>query len=223
MTKMEHKDDILLIEDCLDNKLTERESLMFDSRLETDKDFRKLFAFRKKLRDDLLRATQYSEILNAVKSSVKSVENKKKKKRIMYAVAASIVFAVVVSGIFISNPQKNGGTCIADSDTVKSNAIVPKINLPDSYGEQGQVIVERNMDITEDADSVYFKYENQPKQNVYFRLYVDKGELLVDTVWNNPLRKLGISKEYLPPGIIYWHVNREKGSFELTKEKLLVK
>lgn len=130
--------DIIFIEDYLDGKLSNPEKERFMQRLESDEGFAKLYFFRLKIRDDWHKAKQYESVQQEVAGAIRNEKNKKQR-TIIYAVAASLAFLVVISGVFsLLNQEPAPSQIIAtDEDSTELELFDPQVKEPVSYADSG--------------------------------------------------------------------------------------
>ncbi|MGC9355390.1 MAG: hypothetical protein ACP5D9_16195, partial [Mariniphaga sp.] len=125
---METKDnnDIIFIEEYLDGKLSKPEMEQFMQRLESDEEFAKLYRFRMKIREDWQRARQYEAVHQEVGGAIRNEKNKKRR-TVIYAVAASLAFLVAISGVFsLMNRQPEPSPIIVtEEDTTEMELFEP--------------------------------------------------------------------------------------------------
>jgi hypothetical protein len=82
--KTKSNNDIVLIEDYLDGKLSKTEIEQFLQRLESDKEFSNLYRFRLKIKGDWQKARQYESVQQEVAGAIRN-EKSKKRRTVIYA------------------------------------------------------------------------------------------------------------------------------------------
>jgi len=137
--KTKDNNDIIFIEEYLDGKLSKTEMEQFLQRLESDEEFSKLYRFRLKIRDDWQKARQYETVRKEVAGAIRNEKNKKRR-TVIYAVAASLAFLVVISGVFsLLNRESSPSQKIAtEKDSTELELFEPQVKEPASYADSGR-------------------------------------------------------------------------------------
>lgn len=164
---METKDnsDIIFIEEYLDGKLSKPEKERFMQRLESDEGFSNLYRFRLKIREDWQKARQYEAVHQEVGGAIRNEKNKKRR-TVIYAVAASLAFLVVISGVFSLMNRQPEPAPIAETETdsIVIQEFEPQIKEPGIYGDSGrfepdEVMEEITLSFEKQNDSLIFSWK----------------------------------------------------------------
>ena len=129
--KTKSNNDIVSIENYLDSKLSKSEMEQFLQRLESDEEFAKLYRFRLKIRNDWQKARQYESVQQEVADAIRN-EKSKKRRTVIYAVAASLAFLVVISGVFslITRQPAPSQIIATDEDSTELELLEPQVKEP---------------------------------------------------------------------------------------------
>lgn len=134
----QNNNDILLIEDYLDGKLSKSEREAFEKRLKNERGLAELYWFREKIREDWQKVRNYQAASQKVESVIKQLKNNNRRK-IIYAVAASLAVMIVIAGAltfdFRGEQQQVAETKI---DSAKTQTFEPQIKQPESYANSGE-------------------------------------------------------------------------------------
>ena len=136
--KTENNNDILLIEDYIDGKLSKEKTQEFEKRVENDPEFRELYHFRLKIKKDLQNASQYNATQNEVTKAIHQARAKRRR-NVIYAVAASITLLIAITGVLTLNfggKQQQMAETEIDSMEIKTHQ--PQIKHPKSYANSGE-------------------------------------------------------------------------------------
>jgi anti-sigma-K factor RskA len=216
--------DIVLIEDYLDGKLSETEKEQFLQRLETDAEFAKLYRFRLKIRDDLLKVRQYESIKQEVVGAIKQTKSKQRK-TVLYAVAASLVFLVVISGVFSLMNRQPEPASIAETETDSTwiEQMEPQTKEPGIYGDSGTfepdaVIEEISLSFEKQNDSLVFFW--QPALMTETDLVILEQETekeILRRSLQSESEKMVLHRDELPAGKLVWYLEsfQKRDSFEI--------
>ena len=218
--------DIILIENYLDGKLSEEEKNCFLQQMESDPEFAKLYRFRLKIRNDWQKAQQYKAARQQVVDTVRKAKYNKRRK-VIYAVAASLTLLVIVSGVFtIVNQHQNSSRIVSiDSDSTQVETHEPQLKKPESYANSGRYNPEAEakelfLSFTFENDSLVFNWHpitdgesdlvviSQESENELFR----KKIMLSDQV-------LSINRDKLPPGKLVWYIEGFAGRDSIQLKK----
>ena len=226
MKKQNSNNDILLIENYLDGKLNKQKEVQFQKRLDNEPDFAKLYRFRLKIRDDLQKADQYKNVHQQVAFAVKNVK-KEKRRKIVYAVAASLALLIIISGVLtIVNQQHESSPIVSDeSDTSKEETYQPQIKEPESYANTGHYNSEKrtkeiSLSFTIDNDSLIFMWQpisygesdivvlSQESENELFRKQIKLAT-----------SRIALPLNELPAGKMIWFIDdfSARDSFHLAE------
>lgn len=139
----QNNNDILLIEDYLDGKLSDSEREAFEKRLENDSELAKLYRFRMQLRSDWKKVKEYQsanqQVANVIQQSKKNTRRK-----IIYAVAASIAVMIVIAGaLTIDFGGEQEQMAETNVDSAKTQTFEPQIKQPESYADSGKYMEEQ--------------------------------------------------------------------------------
>jgi hypothetical protein len=214
--------DIYFIEDYLDGKLSSQDKNDLERRLATDMEFAKLYHFRLKIRDDWQEARKYIAINNEVASAIKQSKSRQQK-TILYAVAASIAFLVVITGVFslmISQPES---VRIAEvkADSTMNEEMVPQITQPGFYADSGRYVTDLNpllLNTSVKGDSIVFTWQPRLKNETEMGIFLWESEKEVFRQTLNPgSDKLVLTRNILPAGKMFWYLKDfiARDSFEV--------
>lgn len=216
--------DIVLIEDYFDGKLSKIEKEQFMNRLKSDEDFAKLYRFRLKIRNDWQKARQYESVQQEVTGAIRNEKNKKRR-TVIYAVAASLAFLVAISGIFsLLNRQPAPSQILAtEEDSTERELFDPQIREPATYTDSGHY----NPDAMKKELVTGFKIQNdslifswQPALKTTTDLVIlsqETGKELFRKPLQPKSEKIVLYRNELPAGKMVWHLDgfAVKDSFEL--------
>jgi hypothetical protein len=222
--KTKDNNDIILIEEYLDGKLGKKEKEQFLKRLEIDAVFAKLYRFRLKIRDDWQKARQYEAINRDVAGAIKQTKSRQRK-NVLFAVAASLAFLVVISGVFSLMNRQPEPASIAETETDSTwiEQMEPQTKEPGIYGDSGRfgpdaVIEELSLSFEKQNDSLVFFW--QPALITETDLVIleqqTEKEILRRTLQPES-EKMVLHRDELPAGKMVWFPDGfvVRDSFEL--------
>jgi hypothetical protein len=222
--KTKDNNDIILIEEYLDGKLGKKEKEQFLQRLETDAVFAKLYRFRLKIRDDWQKARQYETTQREVAGAIRSAKNKKRR-TVIYAVAASLAFLVVISGIFTVINRQPEPARIAETETDSSGVqeFEPQIKEPGIYADSGryvpdEVMKEISLSFEIQNDSLVFTWKPALIIETDFVILEQETEKEILRKSLQPeAEKMVLHRNELPAGKMVWFLDGfvVRDSFEL--------
>jgi len=211
--KTKNNNDIVLIENYLDGKLSGQEKKDFLQRLETDAEFAKLYRFRLKIRNDWQKARQYEATQQEVAGAIQRTKNKKRR-TIIYAVAASLAFLVVISGIFTVMNRQQEPARIAETeiDSTDVHQFEPQMKEPGIYGDSGrfepdEVIKEISLRFEKQNDSLVFTW--QPALRTETDLVIIEQETekeILRKSLQTESEKIVLHRNGLPAGTMVWYL-----------------
>jgi hypothetical protein len=222
--KTKNNNDIVLIENYLDGKLSGQEKKDFLQRLETDAEFAKLYRFRLKIRNDWQKARQYEATQQEVAGAIQRTKNKKRR-TIIYAVAASLAFLVVISGIFTVMNRQQEPARIAETeiDSTDVHQFEPQMKEPGIYGDSGrfepdEVIKEISLRFEKQNDSLVFTW--QPALRTETDLVIIEQETekeILRKSLQTESEKIVLHRNGLPAGTMVWYLENflKRDSFEI--------
>ena len=210
----QENNDIDLIENFLDGKLSSGEEEELQLRLKSDMEFAKLFRFRLKIRDDWERARQYEAINREVAGAIRQIKRKQRQIAV-YAVAASLAFLVIVSGILsIMGRQQGTAQKMAETkDSMYNDEIELKMKKPDVYADSGiynpeNMGVQFSMCFETRDDSLFFSWQPalKTKTDLVIQWQKTKKEVFRKSVQPGSVRFTMYAKE-LPAGKMIWSLD----------------
>jgi hypothetical protein len=222
--KTKGNNNIYLIEDYLDGKLSEQEKKDFLQRLETDAEFAKLYRYRLKIRDDWQKARQYESIKQEVVGAIKQTKSKQRK-TVLYAVAASLAFLVVISGVFtMINREPAPSQIIAtEKDSTETELFEPQVKEPVSYADSGRY----DPDFPENELVAGFKIQNDSLVFFWQPALMTETDLVIleqeteKEILRRSLQpeseKMVLHRNELPAGKMVWYLEsfQKRDSFEI--------
>jgi hypothetical protein len=220
----QNNNDIGLIENYLDGKLSDQEKKDFLKRLKSDAEFAKLYRFRLKIRDDWQKARQYEATQQEVAGAIRSAKNKKRR-TVIYAVAASLAFLIVISGIYTVMNRLQEPARIAETETDSSDLqeFEPQIKEPGIYADSGryepdEVMEEISLRFEKQNDSLIFTW--QPAVRTETDLVVIEQETEKEILRKSlhpASEKMVLHRNGLPAGTMVWYLENflKRDSFEI--------
>jgi len=220
----QNNNDILLIEDYLDGKLNKTASKAFEKRLKNDPELAELYSFRLKIRGDWQKARQYEAIKQEVAGAIRSAKNKKRH-TIIYAVAASLAFLIVISGIFtiINRQQKPAKIAETKTDSSGVHEFEPQIKEPGIYADSGrlepdELMEEISLRFEKQNDSLVFTWQPALENETDLVIFLHETEQEVLRRSLQPeSEKVVLHRNELPAGKMVWYLENcsKKDNFEI--------
>jgi hypothetical protein len=220
----QNNNDILLIEDYLDGKMDESEKEAFEARLKNEPELANLYSLLMKIRDDWQKARQYETTQREVAGAIRSAKNKKRR-TVIYAVAASLAFLVVISGIFTVINRQPEPARIAETETDSSGVqeFEPQIKEPGIYADSGryvpdEVMKEISLSFEIQNDSLVFTWKPALIIETDFVILEQETEKEILRKSLQPeAEKMVLHRNELPAGKMVWFLDGfvVRDSFEL--------
>lgn len=219
----QENNDILLIENYLDSKLSEQEKEQFLLRIKSDKELEKFYRFRLKIRDDWEKAHNYDATRQLIRGVVLREKNQQRR-TVIYAVAATLGLLIVVSGIItMVNRNETGQLAATKTDTTAIETYDPQINQPKSYADSGEYVTpELTLALTINADSLVFNWQPQLKAETWLVIVSLEGEKELFRKQIQPeSQKISLPRNQIPSEKFIWYIEgfTARDSFELAKSK----
>lgn len=220
----QNNDNIILIENYLDGKLSEDEEKRFLRQLESDSELAKLYRFRLKIKNDWQKARQYKETRQQVIHAVRKAKSHKKRK-VIYAVAASLALLVIVSEVFIIVNQRSFQIVSTESNSTQMETYQPQLKEPESYANSGRYNPEAEtnelfLSFTVENDSLVFSWHpiTSGKSDLVVISQESENELFRKQI-KLSTSKVALPVNQLPAGKMIWFIDGfiARDSFQLAE------
>ncbi len=211
--KTENKNDILLIEDYIDGKLSKTETQEFEKRVKNDQEFEELYRFRLKIWKDLLNAKKYkttqSEVANAVHCT-----KIKRKRNLIFAVAASLALMLMIAGaLTLDFGGEEQQMAVSEIDTPENKTYQPQIKQPKRYADSGEYapgVFFLEHKITTDSITFNWQPEIEAETEIIV-ISIENGEEVFKRTIKPGVNKITVYKSHPLKDNLVWYLKGTKG------------
>lgn len=193
--------DIELIENYLDDKLTQEEVVHFNERLKNDSSFEKLFEFRKKIQNTWTQANEFESTKSFLKKLDMKNTSSGSSKKLYWAIAVAAMFILIVPITIKLNKPNNQ----LQMNELESKATVEFLDdrFKQLYPVQGQVVKSGN---------ILFTWESALDVKTAIVLTeLESKEVYIISPITSDLKNY-LLKDTMPPGKYEWKMEGFKGT-----------
>lgn len=192
--------DIELIENYLDDKLTQEEVVHFNERLKNDSSFEKLFEFRKKIQNTWTQANEFESTKSFLKKLDMKNTSSGSSKKLYWAIAVAAMFILIVPITIKLNKPNNQ----LQMNELESKATVEFLDdrFKQLYPVQGQIVKSGN---------IMFTWESALDVKTAIVLTeLESKEVYIISPITSDLKNY-LLKDTMPPGKYEWKMEGFKG------------